>query len=170
MLSMIVAMSEAARVIGLNGDMPWKLSSDLRRFKRLTVGHPVIMGRKTYQSIGRPLPDRTNIVLTRDASYEAAGCLVYQSLDEALASEACRDVEVFVIGGAEVYREALPRADRLYVTFVDYHGEGDTFFPEDPWQKFIPLAPDPGIEAHGVDEKHTNPTRYMVMCRRSEAT
>jgi dihydrofolate reductase len=160
-------MSEAARVIGFAGDMPWKLRTDLQRFKRITVGHPIIMGRKTHQLIGRALPSRTNLVLSRDPSYEAPGCTVYSSLETAIAS-APRDVETFVIGGSEVFKEALPLADRLYVTWVDYHGPGDTFFPEDPWWRFLPRAPDPGIEAHDVDEHHTHPTRYMVMTRRAE--
>lgn len=167
-LSMIVAMSESARVIGLDGGMPWKLRVDLQRFKRLTTGHPVVMGRKTYQSIGRPLPDRTNIVLTRDPSFEAPGCVVVGKLSDALAHESCRGTEVFLIGGEAVFRDGLALADRLYVTFVDYHEGGDTFFPEDPWQRFQPLAPDPGLEVHGVDERNSHPTRFMTMVRRSE--
>lgn len=170
MLSMIVAMSEGARVIGLNGGMPWSLRVDLQRFKRLTTGHPVIMGRKTYQSIGRPLPDRTNIVLTRDPSFEAPGCVVVGSLSGALAHKSCCDGEVFVIGGSALFLEALPLASRLYVTAVDYHGAGDTFFPEDPWKRFQPLAPDPQIEAHGVDERNSHPTRFMIMVRRQEGS
>jgi dihydrofolate reductase len=171
LISMIVAMSEAAHVIGLDGGMPWKLRNDLQRFKRITVGHPVIMGRKTHLSIGRPLPDRLNIVLSRDPAFEAPGCVVHRDLASALADVERRVVheEVFLIGGAEVYNDGLALANRLYVTFVDYHGPADTFFPEDPWRRFQPLHPDPKLEVHDVDDKNSHPTRYMVMSRRTGA-
>lgn len=166
MLSLIVAMSESARVIGLNGTMPWRLSHDLRRFRTFTTGHAIIMGRKTYDSIGKPLPNRTNIVMSNARALTLEDCEVVGSLDEALVFTTFPQGETFVIGGESIFREALPRADRLYVTFVDYTGPGDTFFPEDPWEKFEPLKPDPMIEAHGVDEKNSHPTRFMVMQRR----
>jgi dihydrofolate reductase len=168
MLSMIVAMSESARVIGLNGDMPWKLRADLQRFKRLTTGHTVVMGRKTWESIPtkfRPLPDRLNIVLSRNAGYQAEGATVFRSLDEMTTQLAsAEDSHTFLIGGATLYEAGLEVADRLYVTFVDYTGPGDTFFPEDPWAKFKPL--DLQEQAVPADEKNSHATRFLIMERR----
>ncbi len=127
-LSCIVAVSENG-VIGRDNGLPWKLSADLRRFKQLTTGHAIIMGRKTFDSIGRPLPNRTSIVLTRDLDYAPPGVMVVHSLDEAVA--ACKDQEeAFVIGGEAVFREALPRTERLYLTRVHASVEGDAYFPE----------------------------------------
>lgn len=128
----LLAAAAANGVIGRDNAMPWHLPEDLAHFKRLTLGHPVIMGRRTYESIvaalGRPLPGRTNIVLTRQPGYAAPGCTVVGSLAAAL--EATREArEVFVIGGAEIYRLALPRADRVYLTRIDAAFEGDAFFP-----------------------------------------
>jgi dihydrofolate reductase len=127
MLSLIVAMSEN-RVIGRNGRLPWHLSSDLRRFKQLTLGHHLLMGRKTFEAIGRLLPGRTSVVITRQTGYAAAGALVAGGLDEAVRLTA-GDGEAFVIGGAEVYRLALPSADRIFLTLIHAELEGDTFFP-----------------------------------------
>ena len=117
--------------IGKANNLPWRLPDDLKRFKKLTSGHPIIMGRKTYQSINRPLPDRTNIVVTRDMNLEIPGCIVAHSAVEAIkrAREFDRE-EIFIIGGAELYKETLSLADRLYVTIVDTHVDGDAFFPE----------------------------------------
>lgn len=139
-LSLIVAMSRN-RVIGKDNALPWHLSEDLKRFRRLTTGHVVIMGRKTHESIGRLLPQRTNIVLTRRKNYQPVeGALVYGSLDDALAALGdSRDQtsEVFIIGGAELYRQALARADRIYLTLIDRDYEGDAFFPEIPPGDFV---------------------------------
>lgn len=127
-LSIIVAFDHN-RLIGRDNGLPWRLSFDLQRFKRLTTGHAVVMGRKTHESIGRPLPNRLNVVVTRQAAYRAEGCTVVHSLDDAL--EACRDQEeVFIIGGASIYAEAMPLANRLYLTRVDAALEGDAWFPE----------------------------------------
>lgn len=127
-LSIIVAMAKN-RVIGANGTIPWHLPEELRRFKSLTMGHHIIMGRKTWESIGRPLPGRASVVVTRQRDYRAHGALVVHSLDDALA--ACAgDSEAFVIGGAELYRQALPRAQRIYLTTVDAEIAGDTVMPE----------------------------------------
>jgi len=116
------------RVIGKNNALPWHLPADLKRFKALTTGHPVVMGRKTYESIGKPLPNRRNLVITRNAHYAAPGCEVVHSLDAALA--ACRGApEIFIIGGAELYRESLPRAQRLEFTEIHADFEGDAVFP-----------------------------------------
>jgi len=117
-------------VIGVNGDLPWKLSADLRRFKQLTMGHSIIMGRKTYESIGRLLPGRTSIVVTRQKAYSVIhGALLAHDLPDAV--ELARDSsEAFIIGGAEIYRVALPLVDRMYVTVVAAEVAGDTFFPD----------------------------------------
>lgn len=118
----------ANRVIGRNNALPWHLPADLKRFKALTMGHPVLMGRKTYESIGKPLPGRCNLVITRNRGYGAPGCEVVHSLDAALA--ACRGAQiVFVIGGAELYRESLGRAQRLELTEIHARFEGDAAFP-----------------------------------------
>ena len=126
-ISLIVATSENG-VIGRDGRLPWRLSSDLRRFKRLTMGHHIVMGRKTFESIGRLLPGRISIVVTRQAGYDAHGALVAGDLAEALRL-AEGDEEVFIVGGAEFYRAALPRAARIYLTRVHVQVEGDTYFP-----------------------------------------
>ncbi|MEQ8787046.1 MAG: dihydrofolate reductase [Pirellulaceae bacterium] len=126
-ISIIVAVSQNG-VIGRDGDLPWRLSSDLRRFKQLTMGGCLVMGRRTFDSIGRVLPGRTSVVLTRGELPEMEGRLVVHSLDEALAS--CTGEEAFIIGGGDVYRQALPRADRLYLTTVHADIEGDVRFPE----------------------------------------
>ncbi len=128
MLSIIVAMSEN-RAIGLDGAMPWHLPADLKRFRALTTGHAIIMGRKTWQSIGRPLPDRQSIVITRDPAFQTDGASVVHDLDTAI-SAAGDDQEIFIIGGGEIYQHALPRADRVYITFIHAEIEGDTVFPE----------------------------------------
>lgn len=130
MLSLIVAMSEN-RVIGREGRLPWRLAADLRRFKRLTMGHHLLMGRKTFESIGRVLPGRTSVVITRQDGYTAAGVVVAYSLDQA-RQLAGGDDQVFVIGGAEIYRQALPSADRVCLTLIHAQVAGDTFFPELP--------------------------------------
>lgn len=137
-LNIIVAVAENG-VIGGSNTLLWHISEDLRRFKQLTTGHPVIMGRKTYLSIGRPLPNRRNIVISRQADLQIEGCEVFSSLEAAIA--ACREAgaeQAFVIGGGEVHRQALPLADRIHYTRVFRAYEGDTTFPElDPaeWQK-----------------------------------
>jgi dihydrofolate reductase len=127
-LSIIVAMSRNG-VIGKDNAIPWRLPGELALFKRITMGHPVVMGRKTWESIGRPLPGRTNIVITRNRGYQAAGATVVGSLDAALAAGAGADA-VFVIGGAQLYAEALPRATHLYLTTVDADVDGDTRMPK----------------------------------------
>lgn len=134
-VSMIVAAS-ANNVIGAKGGLPWHLSEDLRRFKEITMGKPMIMGRTTYESIGRALPGRRSIVLTRQADYEAEGIEVVHTPEAALESAGDAD-EVMIIGGGKVYEEFLPVTDRIYLTRVHAEVEGDTFFPdidEDEWQ------------------------------------
>ena len=136
-ISLIVAVSRNG-VIGMDNQLPWHLPDDLRYFKSVTMGKPLIMGRKTHESIGRPLPGRTNIVITRQTDYQAEGIVVVNTLQqgldkaEAISSEAGHE-EVMVIGGAEIYQQALLQADRLYITHVHADVEGDAFFPEVNW-------------------------------------
>ncbi len=127
-ISFVVAMARNG-VIGKDNQLPWRLPADLRHFKAVTMGKPIIMGRKTYDSIGRPLPARTNIVVTRDPAYQAEGCVVAHSIEAALAA-AGEVEEAMIIGGADFYRQLLPRADRIYLTLIDAEVEGDTCFPE----------------------------------------
>lgn len=127
-LSIIVAMAKN-RVIGTNNAIPWHLPNELKLFKRVTMGHHIIMGRRTYESIGRLLPGRTTVIVTRQLGYHVPGALIAHSLEQAIA--ACgNDDEVFVIGGGELYSTALPIADRIYLTTVDAEPDGDTFIPE----------------------------------------
>jgi len=126
-VNLIVAWARGG-VIGHAGGLPWRLPEDLRRFKQLTMGHPIVMGRRTWESLGRPLPGRRNIVVTRDPAWSAPGCEAVASLDLALAL--CGDApEVFVIGGAQIYAQALPLARRLFVTRIDAAFRGDVHFP-----------------------------------------
>lgn len=133
MIKIIVAMSKN-RVIGNNNELIWKLSSDLKRFKELTTNNPVIMGRKTYESIGRPLPNRRNIIITRNTEYSVEGCEIVSSLEEALL---LTNNDCFIIGGGEIYTQSLEFADKIYLTLVNKEFEGDTTFPEldDKWAK-----------------------------------
>lgn len=126
-INIIVAYA-ANRVIGAKGNMPWHLPQDLKRFKALTMGHSIIMGRKTWESLGRLLPGRRHVIISRNSNYTVAGAAVVASLDKAIAACAA-ETEVFVIGGEEIYRQALSLADRLYVTEIEAEFSGDTFFP-----------------------------------------
>lgn len=131
-IAMIVAMARN-RVIGRDGALPWHLPEDLRHFKELTLGKPIIMGRLTWESIGRPLPGRANIVVSRVPDFEAPGAEVVPSLEAALARAgeiAGPDGEIMVIGGAQIYRAALPLAERIYLTRIEVDAEGDAMFPE----------------------------------------
>lgn len=131
-VSIIAALSQYDNAIGKDNDLLWHLPADLKRFKQLTIGHPIIMGRKTFESIGRPLPGRDNIVITRNTDYTQDGVILVHSLKEALDIAQEKDQqEVFVIGGGQIYEQALPLADRLYLTFVDVKDEdADIFFPD----------------------------------------
>jgi dihydrofolate reductase len=133
-------------VIGVGGGMPWHLPDEQALFKQLTLGHVLVMGRRTFDSIGRPLPGRTTIVVTRNPQWQFASELVLRasSLAEALAAAGEIDDEVFVVGGAGLYSEALPVADRLALTFVDAEPDGDTFFPEVDWSDWVEVARRPG--------------------------
>ncbi|PLT29324.1 dihydrofolate reductase [Peribacillus deserti] len=129
MISFLVAMDKN-RVIGKDNGLPWHLPADLKYFKQVTMGHPIIMGRKTYESIGRPLPGRENIILTRNQEYKAEGCTIIHTIEELIELEENRKVECFVIGGAEIFNLSFSIADRIYITEIDEVFEGDTHFPE----------------------------------------
>lgn len=127
------------RLIGSGGSLPWHLPADLGHFKRTTLGKPVVMGRKTHESIGKPLPGRTNIVVTRNSDYRAPGCVVAASLDQAV--DAAGDVEeIMIIGGADLYHQTLPRTKRIYLTCIDAEFEGDTWFPEFHTAEWLTVA------------------------------
>jgi dihydrofolate reductase len=127
-ISLIVAMAKN-RAIGLNNRMPWHLSADLKRFKQITMEHPIIMGRLTFEAIGRPLPGRTNIIVSRNPAYKQEGCVVADSIETAIACGCRLADEIFIIGGATLYAASLPLADRLYLTQIYRDFAGDTFFP-----------------------------------------
>lgn len=160
-LSIIVAAAENG-VIGRDNDMPWRLSTDLKRFKALTFGKPVIMGRRTWESIGRPLPGRPNIVVSRDAEFRADGADIVSSLDEAFSHgrKLARTLgvdEVCVIGGGKIYAQALPLVDQVHLTRVLANIEGDTYFPELDSKEWRVIT----SEDVPAGEKDTHPTRYM---------
>ncbi len=157
LISAIVAISKN-NVIGRDGHLPWHLSADLKRFKAITTGHSIILGRKNYDDIGRPLPNRTNYVLTRNANFEAPGCTVCNSLAQAVESaQSAGESECFIIGGAAVYREAMPLVKKMYVTRVESDVDGDVFFPEwgEGWRKV-------SEESFPADEKNDFPTVFEV--------
>jgi dihydrofolate reductase len=128
-ISLIVAMG-SNRVIGNNNLMPWHLSADLKKFKKITMGSPILMGRKTYESIGRPLPGRTNLIISRNPEYRQDGCLVFNDVETAIKKGCESSGEIFVIGGADLYEALLPIADALYLTIINREFQGDTFFPD----------------------------------------
>lgn len=138
-ISLIVAMS-SNRAIGLANQMPWHLSADLKRFKQLTMGYPILMGRKTFESIARPLPGRTNIVVSRNPAYRPEGCIVVDTVEAAI-NQACQLAdEVFVIGGSTLYEATFPIADTLYITQINRDFNGDTFFPDFDWNRWSEIA------------------------------
>jgi dihydrofolate reductase len=141
LISQIVAMA-ANRVIGDRGTIPWKIPGEQKMFKEITLGHTVIMGRKTFESLGRPLPGRTNIVITRQADYQAPGCVVVSSLKNALKSCPQQETEAFICGGGQLYRESLPMADRIYLTLIPKEIHGDTYFPEISQSDFSAIKKD----------------------------
>jgi len=129
-ISIICALSEN-RAIGKNGRLLWHIPEDLERFRKLTLGHPVIMGRKTFESIGKPLPDRLNIIITQKSDFTHPGCVICHSLTEAIEAAAKKEKEeIFIIGGGQIYTQAIGLADKLYLTLVEGNFEADTFFPD----------------------------------------
>ena len=158
-VSIIVAMAKN-RVIGNANSIPWRLPNELQLFKKLTMGHHIVMGRKTHESIGRLLPGRTTVIVTRQPDYRVEGASVAHSLEAALAS-AKDDDEVFVIGGAELYRAALPVADRIYLTTVDAAPEGDTLMPDFDIREWREVS----SESFRADEKHAHDYRFAILER-----
>ena len=163
-ISLIVAMDEK-RGIGIDGGLPWHLPADLMNFKSLTMGHHIIMGRKTYESIGRPLPGRTMIVVTRNPVYQAEGCLIVHSLEgaieKALESE---EEEAFIIGGGEIFTEAIELADRIYLTLVHTVTKADVLFPVLKPGHWVEIE----TEDHQADNKHQFPYTFKIMARQIE--
>ena len=152
-IAMIAAMANE-RVIGLNNQMPWHMPADLKHFKRVTLGKPIIMGRKTYESIGRALPGRLNIVITGDQAYQLGDASVVHSCDQP-------DQDLMEIGGGTVYQHFLPYANRLYLTFIDLDTPGDTYFPDyadDAWQEIE-------SELNEPDEQNSYPYRFVTLAR-----
>lgn len=162
-VSLIAALAEN-RVIGRDNALPWRLPADLKRFRRLTTGHPVILGRKNYESIGRPLPDRTNIVVTRKGGYLAPGCIVVDSLAAAYTA-AGETSEIFIIGGAEIYALTLASADRLYLTQVHATVPGDTYFPAFDSRDWLEIE----RERHEADASHVYAYSFITYDRRRPA-
>lgn len=161
MLVSIIAAMDRNRLIGNENQLPWHLPADLAHFKRVTMGKPIIMGRKTYESIGRPLPGRTNIVLTRSSDFNAEGVLTANTLGQALNHVSAED-EVMIIGGSAIYELTLPRADRLYLTYVEGSFEGDAWFPDFDLEQWHIVA----SEEHSADEKNSSAYRFVTYARK----
>jgi len=160
LVSIIVAM-DRNRLIGNNNQLPWHLPADLAHFKKVTIGKPIIMGRKTFESIGRALPGRTNIVLTRSPDFHAEGLLTANTLQQALDYASTED-EVMIIGGSSIYELALPIADRLYMTYVDAAYEGDAWFPEFDIERWVLAASEP----HAANDKNSCDYRFVTYQRK----
>ena len=166
MIALVLVVARARNgVIGRDGALPWHIAADLKRFKRITVGKPVIMGRKTFDSIGKPLPGRHNIVLTRDPGWRAEGVTVAPNLAEAIAAAGldprARAAEIMVIGGAQIYAEALPSATRIEVTEIDAEPEGDTVLPAFDMVRWREAA----REAHPAENGHPG-FAFVTLVRR----
>lgn len=155
MISMIWAMGKNNE-LGCKNRMPWYLPADFAYFKKVTLGKPVIMGRKTFESIGKPLPGRTNIIITRDTAFKPEGCITVNSIDKAKTYST--DGEVFIIGGAEIYAAFLPMADKLYITEIDKEFEVDAYFPELDYSQWQLVSFEPGIR----DEKNPLDYKWLV--------
>lgn len=159
-LSIIVAFDER-RLIGRDNGLPWHLPADLKHFKSITMGHHMIMGRKTFESIGKPLPGRQSVVITRKNDFQPAGTAVVNSLEDAMHFCATEE-EVFVIGGAQIFEQAMPLASKLYITQIHHVFEGDTFFPEISQEHWELVSK----EDHEADEK--NPWAYSFLTYRKK--
>jgi dihydrofolate reductase len=161
MISLIAAMADD-RAIGIENRLPWKLPADMKWFRQHTLGKPIVMGRKTFESFGgKPLPQRTNIVITSDPSYQAEGAVVVHSIDEAIAAAGDVD-EVMIIGGESFYRQMLPRADRFYLTLVHGKFEADAWFPEFAWDEWHEVE----RTESSVDEKNPYACSFLVLQRK----
>ena len=158
-ISIIAALSQN-RVIGVGNQLPWHLSADLRHFKTLTLGKPVIMGRKTFDSIGKALHGRRNIVISSQSHLKSSGCEIFHSFEKALAAVKTEN-EVMIIGGASLYKIALPLAEKMYLTLIDYEFEGDTFFPQWVSSQWSEIS----NEFFPADEKNPYDYQFVIMSR-----
>lgn len=158
MISLIVAMDQN-RLIGKNNKLPWHLPADLQYFKKVTMGHPIVMGRKTFESIGRVLPGRENVIVTRNKEFKAEGCVVLHDIAQIKRFADNHEKEVFVIGGAEIFKEILPFTDRLYITEIHETFEGDTFFPEIDENEWDEISSKPG----SIDEKNRFAHDFIIL-------
>jgi dihydrofolate reductase len=162
-ISLLVAMDES-RGIGIDNGLPWHLSTDLKRFKTLTMGHCLIMGRKTYESIGKPLAGRTMIVVTHNPAYEADGCVIAHSVEEALRmAKSTGEREVFIIGGGEIFSQTIEIADRIYLSLVRSQAAADTYFPEIDLSQWMQLE----YTDYPASDKDQYPHTYRVLERKS---
>jgi dihydrofolate reductase len=161
MIASIFAMSEN-RVIGKDNKLPWHLPADLKFFKATTLHHPILMGRKTYESIGKPLPQRTSIIITRQPDYQVPGALVVNSLSEGIKAGKAITDDIFIIGGAEILKEALPLIDTMYLTLIHATFDGDVFYPEYKEQEWQEVW----REDHQPDEKNQYPYSFRKLIRR----
>ena len=161
-VSLLVAMDER-RGIGRHGRLPWRLSSDLKRFRQLTMGHHLVVGRKTFESIGKPLAGRQMIIVTRDPDYHVAGCFTVHSIGEAIEMARQRgETELFICGGAEIYAATIDLAERLYLTRVHADCDADTFFPEFNADDWLETA----SASHPADEKNEHPFTFSLLVKR----
>ena len=156
-ISFVVAMSKN-RVIGKDNSIPWNMPADFKHMRELTIGKPLIMGRKTHESIGKPLPNRTNIILTRDKNYKSEGCTVVHSVEDALnAAEGAKEAIIF--GGEDIYKLFLSKADKMYLTIIDAEIDGDTYFPEFKlanWEEIYHIH-------HPKDDRHTHDFSFVTL-------
>lgn len=161
MIAIVVAVAEN-NVIGKDNQLIWHLPADLKHFKQTTMGHPILMGRKTYESIGKPLPGRTSIVITRQEDYKAEGCIVVNSVKEAIEEAKQLDEQAHIIGGAEIYRQSLDLTDTIYLTRIHHSFDGDTYFPEIKAEEWETVSE----EHHEPDEKNKYSYSFIKLARK----
>lgn len=147
----IIAVIGKNRELGKDNKLLWDIPDDLKHFKKITSGHPVIMGRKTFESIGSPLPDRQNIIITRDTNFKIEGCLIAHSIEEAFKLAGSNEREIFIIGGGQIYKQALPYAEKLYLTIVEDEPKADIFFPD--YSQFKNVVSEEKKEYNGIKYK-----------------
>ena len=163
MIVSLVAAASDNNVIGKNNTLPWRLPADMKFFKNLTMGHTVIMGRKTFESMGKPLPGRKNVVITRNKEFKAEGCSIVSSIEDAL-NRCASENEVFIIGGAEIYRQSIKMADKIYLTRVHGYFDGDAFFPDIPADGWDETA----HTDFAADEKNSYPYSFLIFFNRKK--
>ncbi|MEI2665610.1 dihydrofolate reductase [Rossellomorea sp. LJF3] len=161
MISFIWAMDQN-QLIGKDNGLPWRLPEDLKFFKKTTNGHVIVMGRKTFDSIGKPLPNRENVILTRDTAFQQEGCLVMHSVEEIMKWAKEKGGEIFIMGGREIYKQFVPYVERLYVTQIHHEFEGDTTMPAIPWEEFTCISSEKGVR----DEKNPYDYEFMIYERK----